>query len=202
MKKKLAGYRVLPENLRAYWRQFCLVIGESNREGLEETPMRALKAWQFWTSGYSVDPASVLKTFADGAENYDELVFVGAIPFYSHCEHHLAPFFGVVHIGYIPDKRILGLSKFARLVEVFARRLQVQERMTQQIACALHDHLKPRAVGVCVRARHLCIESRGIQKPGTITYTQALHGLFKQDAAARSEFLRFVERSDAQATHP
>lgn len=178
-------------------RRLLILLGEDpNREGLQETPVRFLKAWRYWTSGYGQDPKEILKTFEDGAQDYSELVFQGNIPFYSTCEHHMAPIFGVVHVGYIPDKRIVGLSKMPRLVEVFARRLQVQERMTTQIAHAMQDHLKPRAVGVVVRGRHMCIESRGIQKVGTMTYTSALLGAFRDDQAARSEFLRFVERAD------
>lgn len=174
-------------------------LGEnSDREGLRETPTRFLTAWRFWTSGYQLDAATILKQFEDGAQNYDQLVFQGAIPLYSHCEHHLAPFFGVAHIGYIPRERIVGLSKLARLVDVFARRLQVQERLTTQVAQALMDHLKPRAAGVVLRCRHMCMESRGVQKTGTITYTSALLGEFRTEAETRAEFLRFVQQADAQ----
>lgn len=174
-------------------------MGEDpSREGLKETPNRVAKAWREWTSGYGQDPAHILKTFEDGAEKVDELVFVGNIDFYSHCEHHLAPFFGKVHIAYIPTGRVVGLSKLARLVEIYARRLQVQERMTQQIANALVDNLRPLGVAVIVRARHLCIESRGIQKPGTLTITSALLGAFKDQAPARMEFLTLVGMADAK----
>ena len=181
--------------------QLLKFIGENpDREGLRETPRRFLQAWRYWTSGYGVDPVSVLKGFEDGSENYDAMVFQGAIPIHSICEHHLAPFFGVAHIGYIPDGKIIGLSKFSRLVEVFARRLQVQERLTQQIAHALFDHLKPKGVGVVLRCRHSCMESRGIEKSGSMTYTSSLVGCMKEEENARSEFLRFVERADATVT--
>lgn len=172
--------------------------GHDSRDGLRETPERFVKAWNFWTSGYVVDPASVLKVFEDGAEGYDGLVFQASIPVYSLCEHHLAPFFGVAHIGYIPNRRIVGLSKLSRLTDVFARRLQVQERLTKEIADALDHHLNPKAVGVVVRCRHLCMESRGVQRIGTETYTNALRGLFLQAAEARSEFMKLVEFADAR----
>ena len=131
-------------------------IGEEpSRGGLVETPRRFLRAWEHYTSGYGVDPAEVLKTFEDGAEQCDELVLVKDIPVYSHCEHHLAPFFGVAHVGYIPAGRIVGLSKLSRLVDVFARRLQVQERLTNQIADALNTALQPAGVAVVLQCRHI-----------------------------------------------
>jgi GTP cyclohydrolase I len=161
------------------------------REGLSETPMRYVKAWEFWTSGHSVDIKTLLKTFQDGAESYDEMVFIGSIPFYSHCEHHLAPFFGVAHVAYIPDGKIVGLSKIPRLVDAFARRLSVQERLTTQVADAITEHLTPKGVGVIVSARHMCMESRGVQKPGTVTTTSALRGLLKEPDA-KAEFMSMV----------
>ena len=186
---------------KASGRRFLKWIGENpDRGGLLETPARVRDAWKFWTSGYSQKPEDVLKVFEDGAEKYDELVFQGNIPCFSHCEHHLTPFFGVCHIGYIPKGKIIGLSKLGRLVDIFAHRLQVQERMTQQIAHALEEHLKPQAVGVVMRCRHLCMESRGIQKVGTITYTSALLGKFKTEPETRAEFLGFVGRADVKST--
>ena len=131
----------------------------------------------------------MLKTFEDGAEGCDEMVVVKDIPFYTHCEHHMAPFFGTATIAYIPDGRIVGLSKLSRVLDVFARRLQVQERLTTQVADALMEHLKPRGAGVVVRARHLCMESRGVCKQGHHTRTSALRGIFKEDSAVRAEFL-------------
>lgn len=164
----------------------------SSREGLRETPKRFAAAWEHWTSGYSQKPAEVLKVFKDGGEDYDELLVQCNIPVYSHCEHHLAPFFGVAHVGYIPAKRIVGLSKISRVVDIFARRLQVQERLTGQIASALAEHLRPRGVAVVLECRHLCMESRGVQRTGTITTSSALRGVL-QEGAARAEFFSLVD---------
>lgn len=162
---------------------------DPTRGGLLETPARVAKAWQFWGSGYSQDPADLLKTFEDGAEGCDEMVVVRAIPFYTHCEHHLAPFFGTATIAYIPDGRVVGLSKLSRVLNVFARRLQVQERLTTQVADALVAGLAPKGVGVVLRARHLCMESRGICQQGSETITSALRGVIKDEPSARAEFL-------------
>jgi GTP cyclohydrolase I len=165
------------------------------REGLKETPDRVIKAWMEWTKGHSINPEKLLKTFKDGADNYDEMVFVGAIPFYSTCEHHLAPFFGVAHVGYIPDGKIVGLSKLPRLVEAFARRLSVQERITTQVADTLDKVLQPRGVGVVMQARHMCMESRGINRPGTVTTTAALRGKLKTESATRAEFYKMIDQA-------
>lgn len=163
--------------------------GEPLREGLQETPERVAKAWEFWTRGYGMNPAEILKTFEDGAQAYDEMVLVKDIPLYSKCEHHLADIFGTACVAYIPDGRVVGLSKLSRLVDCFARRLQVQERMTAQIADAIDTHLKPKGVGVLIRARHMCMESRGICQQGHHTVTSALRGAMKDQPAARAEFL-------------
>lgn len=165
---------------------------ERDREGIKETPFRAAQAWRHHTAGYHINPESVLKTFKDGAENYDEMIVVAGIPFYSHCEHHLAPFFGTVTVGYVPNGTIVGLSKFSRLVDVFAQRLQVQERMTAQIADTLFKALKPMGVGVSCTARHLCMESRGIKKQGSETTTNIMRGVFRTDPSARAEFMAHV----------
>ena len=165
---------------------------DAHRDGLKETPQRVAAAWEYWTSGYNKDPADILKVFEDGAEDYDEMVIVKDIPFYSHCEHHLSPFFGTVDIGYIPDGKIVGLSKMSRLVDIYAHRLQVQERMTTDIADALSSNLSPVGVAVTVRARHLCMESRGICKQGSETVTSAMRGVFIDDQAARAEFLQLI----------
>ena len=168
-------------------------IGEDiTREGLRETPRRFLDAWQFYTQGYHQKAEDVLKTFTDGADGVDELVLVKQIPVWSHCEHHLAPFFGQAHVGYIPDGKVVGISKLARLVEVFARRLQVQERMTQQIAKALNEHLKPKGVGVVIECRHLCMEARGVRTQGATTVTSCILGAIKEDSRARAELLRLI----------
>ncbi len=169
-------------------------VGEDpSRGGLVETPKRFLKAWQFWTSGYDKDPKEILKVFEDGAENYDEMVLVKDIPFYSQCEHHLAPFFGVAHIAYIPDGKIVGLSKFSRLVDMYARRLQVQERLTNQVATAIQDVLKPKGVAVVMNARHMCMESRGVCQQGHSTTTSAMVGAFKDEHDTRMEFLELIK---------
>lgn len=166
---------------------------DPNREGLQETPARVVKAWKHWCSGYDVDIAKLLKVFEDGAENYDEMVLVKDIPIYSKCEHHLADIFGTATIAYIPNGRVVGLSKLSRVADAFARRLQVQERLTTQIADALNEHLHPKAVGVIVKARHMCMESRGICQQGHHTVTSALRGVFKTDPTARAEFLRLAQ---------
>lgn len=168
-------------------------IGEdSAREGLAETPARVAKAWQFWCKGYNEDPADILKTFEDGSEKVDEMVMVRDIPFYTHCEHHMAPFFGRATVAYIPDGRIVGLSKINRLVDCFARRLQVQERLTTQVADALMEHLKPKGVGVIMTARHMCMESRGVCQQGHSTVTSALRGVMS-DGTVRQEFLHLAK---------
>ena len=172
------------------WKRFLKHIGEDpNRPGLHETPSRVQKAWRQWTSGYGQDPAEVLKVFEDGAEQYNELIVVRGIPVYSHCEHHLAPFFGTATVGYVPNGRIVGLSKLTRLVDCFAKRLQVQERLTRQVADALMTHLQPIAVGVVVRCRHLCMESRGIRAIGEETVTSAMLGELLTNLGMRTELL-------------
>lgn len=162
------------------------------REGLKDTPKRVLKAWEHWTSGNRIDPEALLKTFEDGAASYDEMVFVGAIPFYSTCEHHLAPFFGVAHVAYIPNGRIVGLSKIPRLVDAFARRLSVQERITTQVADTMQNVLMPAGVAVVMQARHMCMESRGVSKPGAVTTTAAMRGVFKDKPHAKAEFYQMI----------
>lgn len=175
-------------------REMLIHIGENpDRGGLLETPKRVVKAWRDWTTGYWTDPADVLKVFEDGGERYDEMIIVKGIPFYSHCEHHLAPFFGTADIGYVPNGKIVGLSKLSRLLDVYARRLQVQERLTAQVADAMMKHLQPKGVGVVLRARHLCMESRGIKKQGSETVTQIVRGVFFGDPKARSEFFEGVK---------
>lgn len=168
-------------------------IGEDpKRGGLLETPKRVAKAWAHWTSGYNVNIGALLKTFEDGGEDYDEMVIVKDIPIYSKCEHHLADIIGTATIAYIPNGKVVGLSKLSRVADAFARRLQVQERLTNQIADALQEHLDPVGVGVLIRARHMCMESRGICQQGHHTITSALRGALKEDAQARSEFLKLA----------
>lgn len=169
-------------------------IGEDgSREGLARTPARVAKALSFWTQGYQQDPAALLTTFQDNVGDCNEMITVVDIPVYSLCEHHLAPFFGHAHVAYIPEKSVIGLSKIPRLVQIYMRRLQVQERLTNQIADALHKYLKPKGVAVTIQCRHMCMESRGIQVVGASTVTSALRGVF-HEPAARSEFFNFVSR--------
>lgn len=147
------------------------------RPGLEETPERVAKAFETWFGGYSVDIASLFKTFEDGGECCDEMVIVRDIPVYSHCEHHMAPIIGRAVVGYVPNGRIVGLSKLSRVVDAFARRLQVQERLTNQIADAIVEHLDPKAVCVYIDAKHMCMESRGVKQVcGSSTITKAFRG--------------------------
>lgn len=169
-------------------------IGEDpNRGGLHETPARFIKAWGEMTSGYGVDPHSVAKAFEDGADDVDEMVLLRHIPVESQCEHHMIRFWGWAHVAYIPDGKIMGLSKFNRLVDVFGRRLQVQERLTVQIANAIEETLKPLGVGVVLECRHGCMEARGVQSRGTTTVTSALRGVFREQPATRAEFMQLAK---------
>lgn len=176
-------------------------IGENpEREGLRDTPHRVAKAWKEWFDGYGRTPEDVLKTFEDGAELCgDEMVLVRNIDIKSHCEHHLAPFFGRAHIAYIPDQRVVGLSKLPRLVDIFAHRMQVQERLTNQIANAIEEHLKPKGVAVVIEATHFCMCSRGVNKQGSTTITSALRGALKQ-AAVRAEFFSLIALATNQGS--
>jgi GTP cyclohydrolase IA len=174
-------------------RELQLAVGEDpDRPGLQDTPGRVARAYAEIFGGLGQDPVDILSTTFD--ENHDELVLVRDIPMYSTCEHHLVPFHGAAHIGYIPgdDGRVTGLSKLARLVDVYARRPQVQERMTSQIADALSEVLKPRGVLVVIEAEHLCMAMRGIRKPGATTVTSAVRGIFRDSAATRSEAMSLV----------
>ena len=176
-------------------RELLLAVGEDpDRPGLQDTPDRVARAYAETFAGLWQDPSDVLATTFD--EDHDEMVLVKDIPMYSTCEHHLVPFHGVAHVGYIPgeDGRVTGLSKLARLVEVYARRPQVQERMTSQIADALADVLKPRGVLVVIEAEHLCMAMRGIRKPGSSTVTSAVRGIFRDNPATRSEAMSLVMR--------
>lgn len=165
-------------------------LGENpERPGLLETPKRVAKAWRDWTSGMGQDPIAVLKVFDDEGSRVDEMVVQRNIEFYSHCEHHMAPFFGVAHVAYIPRDGVVGLSKLARVTDIFAKRLQVQERITNQIADALMEGLNPLGVGVVLEAKHFCMCSRGVGKQGSTTVTSALRGVFRERHEVRAEFL-------------
>ncbi|MBP9773663.1 MAG: GTP cyclohydrolase I FolE [Candidatus Peribacteraceae bacterium] len=174
------------------YKQLLESIGEdTSREGLKKTPARAMKAMEFLTSGY----AQNLETIVNGAlfeADTDGMVIVKDIECYSLCEHHLLPFFGKVHVGYIPNEHVIGLSKIARIVDLFARRLQVQERLGQQICDALDSVLKPKGIGVVIEANHLCMMMRGVEKQHSKAVTSSMKGLFKKDQRTRSEFLSLV----------
>jgi len=169
-------------------------LGEDpKREGLVKTPARVARMYEFLTRGYHEDVRQVLND-AVFAEKYNEMVIVKDIDFYSLCEHHLVPFYGKCHIAYIPNGKIVGLSKLPRIVEVFARRLQVQERLTQQIADTLFKYLKPQGVGVVIEARHLCMMMRGVEKQNSVATTSAMLGTFRHDVKTRTEFLTLLDR--------
>ena len=173
------------------------LLGEDpKREGLLKTPSRVAKALQFLTSGYEEDPKEILNQALFTTSN-DEMVLVRDIEFYSMCEHHMLPIIGRVHVAYIPDGKVVGLSKIPRIVNVYARRLQIQEQMTEQIADAILKTIKPKGVAVVVHARHMCMEMRGVQKINSTTVSSALRGLFKSDKRTRSEFYNLINTPTA-----
>ncbi|WP_297814230.1 GTP cyclohydrolase I FolE [uncultured Helicobacter sp.] len=186
MKKEMKNH--IEENIR----EIFDYIGENRqREGLLETPTRVLKSWEHLYSGYKSNPKEILgKVFADGA--CDEMVVLKNIEFYSVCEHHLLPFFGKISIGYIPDSKVVGISKLARLVEVYSRRLQIQEKMTAQIADTLMEVLQPKGVMVVAEAKHMCMVMRGVEKQDSLMLTSAIRGLFKSDHRTREEFMGHI----------
>jgi GTP cyclohydrolase I len=176
-------------------RQMLVELGEDpDREGLQDTPVRVSKAMKFLTNGYQ---QSVEKTLNEAlfTVEYDEMVIVKDIEIYSLCEHHLLPFFGTCHVGYLPRDKVIGLSKIPRIVDIFARRLQVQERLTQQVAETIRDAIKPRGVAVIIEARHFCMMMRGVQKRNASMVTSAMLGKFRDDQRSRTEFLNLVGSS-------
>jgi GTP cyclohydrolase IA len=180
--------------LKSVVEQMLSILGENpRRSGLEKTPERVAKALQFMTQGYQRNIEHILNGALFPIE-YDEMVIVKDIDFFSLCEHHLLPFFGRVHVGYLPSKRVVGLSKIPRVVDVFSRRLQVQERLTVQIAEALQAKLKPRGVGVVIEARHLCMMMRGVEKQNTVAVSSSMLGAFRRQQQTRDEFLRLIGR--------
>ncbi|MBB6673293.1 GTP cyclohydrolase I FolE [Cohnella nanjingensis] len=180
------------EQVEHHVREILKLIGEDvEREGLLDTPARVTRMYEEIFAGYGVDPRDALGVTFD--ERHEELVIVKDIVYYSQCEHHMAPFFGKAHIGYIPSGKIAGLSKLARLVEAVTRRLQVQERITSQVADILEEVLEPHGVMVVVEGEHLCMCSRGVKKPGSKTVTSAVRGQFRQSSALRSEFLSLIK---------
>jgi GTP cyclohydrolase I len=179
-------------NLKEITRSLLKEIGEDpNRDGLLKTPERVAKAWDFFSQGYDTDIQSIVND-AIFEEDYSEMVVVRDIEFFSMCEHHLIPFFGRCHVGYLPNKKIIGLSKIPRIVDAFAQRLQVQERLTGQVAETLMDILDPKGVGVVMEGRHLCMQMRGVEKQNSFATTSAMLGQFRDSAETRSEFLSII----------
>ena len=177
--------------------RLLLWAGEDpRREGLVDTPKRVVDAYLDWFSGYKEDPVKFLQRTFQEVEGYDEMIVLRDISFESHCEHHIAPIIGVAHVGYLPNNKVVGISKLARVVETFARRFQVQEKMTAQIANCIQDVLKPKGVGVVIDATHQCMTTRGIHKSGVSMVTSRMLGTFRKDARTRAEFLRMIGNSD------
>jgi len=166
---------------------------DPGREGLIDTPKRVAKAYEDWFSGYKQDPVGYLKRTFEEVEGYDEMIVLRDITFESHCEHHMAPIIGKAHVGYLPRNKVVGISKLARVVEAFARRFQVQEKMTAQIANCIEDVLKPKGVGVVIEAVHQCMTTRGIHKSDVSMVTSQMLGTFRKDARTRAEFLRMID---------
>ena len=167
---------------------------DPTREGLRDTPERVVRAYGEFFAGYDQDPAEILaRTFTE-TKGYDEMVTVRDIELHSHCEHHMVPFLGRAHVGYLPDVRVVGISKIARLVDLYARRLQIQEKLTVQIGDALNRILAPKGVAVVIEAEHHCMTTRGVQKPGAVTVTSHMTGLFRSNPSTRREFLAMIRR--------
>jgi GTP cyclohydrolase I len=171
---------------------------DPQREGLRHTPQRVVDAYRDWFSGYQIDPAAYLRRTFEEVGGYDEMIVLRDISFESHCEHHIAPIIGRVHIGYLPANKVVGISKLARVVDGYARRLQVQEKLTAQIADCITEVLKPRGVGVVVDAVHQCMTTRGVHKRHVSMVTSRMTGTFRSDARTRAEFLRFIGIAGAQ----
>lgn len=174
-------------------RKILEAIGEDpNREGLKRTPERVRDSFEFLTEGYRQDPRELIENSVY-SDRHEEMVLVRDIPIYSLCEHHLLPFYGTAHVGYIPNEKIVGISKIARMVDLFARRLQVQERLTNQVAETLMDVLRPKGVAVVIDAEHLCMQMRGVQKRGTSIVTSAMLGAFRRRPETRAEFMNLIK---------
>ncbi len=174
-------------------RTLLLWAGEDpGREGLVDTPKRVALAYEDWFSGYKDDPVTYLRRTFEEVEGYDEMIVLRDIAFESHCEHHMAPIIGKAHVGYLPSDKVVGISKLARVVDAFARRFQVQEKMTAQIANCINEVLSPRGVGVVIDATHQCMTTRGVHKSGVSMVTSQMLGLFRKDARTRAEFLRMI----------
>ena len=167
---------------------------DPDREGLRDTPGRVARAYREWFAGYAQDPTAYLARTFEEVAGYDEIIVLRDIEFESHCEHHLAPIIGRVHVGYLPSHRVVGISKLARVVDAYSKRLQVQEKLTAQIAQCIHDTLQPRGVGVIVEASHECMTTRGVHKRGVSMVTSSLLGSFRSDPSTRAEFMRLTGR--------
>jgi len=175
-------------------RTLLLWAGEdTRREGLVDTPKRVALAYEDWFSGYKINPVEYLQRTFEEVDGYDEMIVLRDIEFESHCEHHMAPIIGMAHVGYLPNHKVVGISKLARVVEAFARRFQVQEKMTAQIANCVQDVLQPKGVGIVIEATHQCMTTRGIHKSAVSMVTSQMLGTFRKDARTRDEFLRMIE---------
>ncbi len=184
--------------LETYVKGILREVGQDNgQEGLSRTPARVAAAYRFLTRGYAQDPKEVLLK-ATFTESYDQMVLLKDIDFFSLCEHHLLPFYGKCHVGYIPNGKVIGLSKIPRVIEIFSRRLQIQERLTSQIAAAIEEAIRPRGVGVVIEAFHLCMAMRGVEKQNAYATTSALRGAFESHDRTRNEFLSFLRRDIAK----
>jgi GTP cyclohydrolase I len=187
------GHEVSEADVQDAFRKILHWIGEDpDRDGLRETPARLARAFREYFAGYGQDPGLILQKTFEETDGYDEMIVLRGIPFESHCEHHVAPIIGRAWVGYIPDRRVVGISKLARVLEVYARRLQIQERLTSQVASIIDQVLKPQGVAVVIKAKHHCVKSRGIQKHGTDLVTSRMLGRFRDDAVVRAEFLSMV----------
>lgn len=188
-------HRPSREDAEAAIRTILAYAGDDpDREGLRGTPDRVVRAFDEHFGGYAKDPIAILQRTFEEVAGYDEIVLLKDIPFVSHCEHHMAPIVGHAHVGYLPDRRVVGISKLARVVEVFARRLQIQEKMTAEIAATIDTVLKPRGVGVVIEAAHHCMTTRGVNKPGVTMTTSTLLGAFRENADTRREFLALLRK--------
>jgi GTP cyclohydrolase IA len=193
-KKKTATSKISRDEAEEAVRTLLRWAGDDpGREGLLDTPKRVVNAYGDWFSGYAIDPAEYLRRTFEEVGGYDEMIVLRDITFESHCEHHMAPIIGRVHVGYLPTNKVVGISKLARVVDGYSRRLQVQEKLTAQIAACIHDVLKPRGVGVVVDAVHQCMTTRGVHKRAVSMVTSRMMGTFREDMRTRSEFLQFID---------
>jgi len=192
--KSAAPPKVTQEQAEQAVRTLLIWSGENpEREGLRDTPGRVVRAYRDWFSGYDSDPAEYLRRTFEEVEGYDEMIVLRDIEFESHCEHHMAPIIGRAHVGYLPTNKVVGISKLARVVDGYARRFQVQEKLTAQVARCIDEVLKPRGVGVVIDAAHQCMTTRGVHKRGVSMITSKMLGVFRDDARTRAEFLRFID---------